>query len=51
MLLLAPFGRSAANMKSTIYCKNKNMKSTILQKAIKPDEKRILYKNYPIQTI
>ena len=27
------------------------MKSTILQKAIKSDEKRILYKNYPIQRV
>ena len=27
------------------------MKSTILQKAIKSDDKRILYKNYPVQTI
>ena len=32
-------------MKSAIYCENKNMKSTILQKAIKSDDKRILYKN------
>ena len=32
-------------MKSAIYDKKKNMKSTILQKAIKSDDKRILYKN------